>query len=42
VRNLTAAEIVNQFFAAAAFACGRVVTNIVLMGTGEPLSNYAR
>jgi 23S rRNA (adenine2503-C2)-methyltransferase len=40
VRNLTSAEIVNQFFAAEAFARGQAVTNIVLMGTGEPLSNY--
>jgi 23S rRNA (adenine2503-C2)-methyltransferase len=35
VRNLTSAEIVNQVFAS-----GRAVTNIVLMGTGEPLNNY--
>ena len=35
VRNLTPAEIVNQVFAA-----GRSATNIVLMGTGEPLNNY--
>ena len=41
VRNLTPGEIVNQFFAAARFAGERPVTNIVLMGTGEPLSNYA-
>jgi len=40
VRNLTPGEIVNQFFAAARFAGERPVTNIVLMGTGEPLSNY--
>ena len=40
VRNLTPGEIVNQFFAAAHFAGERPVTNIVLMGTGEPLSNY--
>jgi 23S rRNA (adenine2503-C2)-methyltransferase len=40
VRNLTPGEIVNQFFAAATFAGKRPVTNIVLMGTGEPLSNY--
>jgi 23S rRNA (adenine2503-C2)-methyltransferase len=31
---------VNQFLAAARFASQRPVTNIVLMGTGEPLSNY--
>jgi 23S rRNA (adenine2503-C2)-methyltransferase len=40
VRDLSSAEIVNQFFAAQAFARGRPITNIVLMGTGEPLSNY--
>jgi len=40
VRNLTAAEIVNQIFAAEKTALGHPVTNIVLMGTGEPLSNY--
>jgi 23S rRNA (adenine2503-C2)-methyltransferase len=39
VRNLTAAEIVNQFFAVHKVAAGSI-TNIVLMGTGEPLSNY--
>jgi 23S rRNA (adenine2503-C2)-methyltransferase len=39
VRNLTPAEIVNQVFAAHAVAAGPI-TNIVLMGTGEPLSNY--
>ncbi len=39
VRNLTAAEIVNQVFAAGRNA-GSPVTNIVLMGTGEPLANY--
>jgi len=38
-RNLTAAEIVNQVFAAQKVA-GAPITNIVLMGTGEPLSNY--
>jgi 23S rRNA (adenine2503-C2)-methyltransferase len=41
VRNLTVAEIVNQVFAARKIAGGRVISNIVLMGTGEPLSNYA-
>lgn len=40
VRNLMPGEIVNQFFAAARFAGERPVTNIVLMGTGEPLGNY--
>jgi len=39
VRNLTGAEIVNQVFAARKIA-GAAITNIVLMGTGEPLSNY--
>jgi 23S rRNA (adenine2503-C2)-methyltransferase len=39
VRNLAPAEIVNQVFAAQAVAAGPI-TNIVLMGTGEPLSNY--
>lgn len=38
-RNLTAAEIVNQVFAAQKIATARI-TNVVLMGTGEPLSNY--
>ena len=39
-RNLTTAEIVNQVFAARKIAGERVISNIVLMGTGEPLSNY--
>ncbi len=39
VRNLTSAEIVNQVLAARKLA-GTTITNIVLMGTGEPLSNY--
>lgn len=39
VRNLTVSELVNQVFAAQKIA-GSPVTNIVLMGTGEPLSNY--
>ncbi|MGE5809183.1 MAG: 23S rRNA (adenine(2503)-C(2))-methyltransferase RlmN [Nitrospirota bacterium] len=39
VRNLSAAEIVNQVFAAGLAARGQI-TNIVLMGTGEPLNNY--
>ncbi len=38
-RSLAAAEIVNQVFAAQHIA-GRAFTNVVLMGTGEPLSNY--
>ena len=41
VRNLTTAEIVNQVFAARKIAGNREISNIVLMGTGEPLSNYA-
>jgi 23S rRNA (adenine2503-C2)-methyltransferase len=47
-RNLSAAEIVTQVFAGArAMARGRVpggpgrVSNIVFMGMGEPLANYA-
>ena len=40
VRNLTRAEIVNQVFAAQKKASAKPITNIVLMGTGEPLSNY--
>jgi 23S rRNA (adenine2503-C2)-methyltransferase len=40
VRNLTVAEIVNQVFAAWKIAGDREISNIVLMGTGEPLSNY--
>lgn len=40
VRNLTVSEIVNQVFAAHKIAASPL-TNVVLMGTGEPLSNYA-
>jgi 23S rRNA (adenine2503-C2)-methyltransferase len=40
VRNLTVAEIVNQVFAARHTAGTQPISNIVLMGTGEPLSNY--
>lgn len=40
VRNLTTEEIVNQVFAAWKLTKGRPISNIVLMGTGEPLSNY--
>ncbi len=40
LRNLTAAEIVNQVFAAEDHTEGRPLTNLVLMGTGEPLGNY--
>jgi 23S rRNA (adenine2503-C2)-methyltransferase len=39
VRNLTPAEIVNQVFAAQKIVAAPI-TNLVLMGTGEPLSNY--
>ncbi len=39
VRNLNVAEIVNQVFAAQKIAASPI-TNIVLMGTGEPLDNY--
>lgn len=39
IRNLDAAEIVNQVFAAQKLSRTRI-TNLVLMGTGEPLSNY--
>lgn len=39
VRDLTTAELVNQVFAAGKHA-GKPITNLVLMGTGEPLSNY--
>ena len=40
IRNLTTAELVNQVFAAGKLSNGQPITNIVLMGTGEPLSNY--
>jgi len=40
VRNLTTAEIVNQVFAAQKISGDQAISNIVLMGTGEPLSNY--
>ena len=40
VRNLTPAELVNQVFAAGKLTNGQSINNIVLMGTGEPLSNY--
>jgi 23S rRNA (adenine2503-C2)-methyltransferase len=39
VRNLSPAELVNQVLAAQKIA-STPITNIVLMGTGEPLSNY--
>jgi 23S rRNA (adenine2503-C2)-methyltransferase len=40
VRNLTVSELANQVFAAGNIAGERTISNIVLMGTGEPLSNY--
>jgi 23S rRNA (adenine2503-C2)-methyltransferase len=40
VRNLAVPEIVNQVFAAQKHAGSRTISNIVLMGTGEPLANY--
>ncbi|MGD8378537.1 MAG: 23S rRNA (adenine(2503)-C(2))-methyltransferase RlmN [Gammaproteobacteria bacterium] len=44
-RNLTTAEILGQVWLAnrelaAEFGAGRAVSNIVLMGMGEPLANY--
>jgi 23S rRNA (adenine2503-C2)-methyltransferase len=38
-RNLTPAELVNQVFAAQQVSAA-AITNLVLMGTGEPLGNY--
>ena len=40
VRNLAVSEIVNQVFAARKVIGEKTISNIVLMGTGEPLSNY--
>src|SRR5258706_70860 len=40
VRNLSPSEIVGQVRAAATLAAPEPVTNIVLMGMGEPLANY--
>lgn len=41
VRNLSAGEILSQVLAINAdLGEGRSITNIVLMGTGEPLANY--
>lgn len=40
VRNLTVSEIVNQVFSAGHMLDKKTISNIVLMGTGEPLSNY--
>ncbi len=43
VRNLTAGEIVEQvvFFARGVKARGEKIDNVVIMGMGEPLANYA-
>ncbi len=41
VRNLRPAEIVGQVRAGLALAAPRPLTNLVLMGMGEPLANYA-
>jgi 23S rRNA (adenine2503-C2)-methyltransferase len=40
VRNLTVSELVNQVFTARNIVGDGSISNIVLMGTGEPLSNY--
>jgi len=40
VRNLSPAEIVGQVAAGEALAAPRPLTNVVLMGMGEPLANY--
>jgi 23S rRNA (adenine2503-C2)-methyltransferase len=40
VRNLTVSELVNQVFAAGNIVSEKTISNIVLMGTGEPLGNY--
>lgn len=40
VRNLGVSEIVNQVFAAGKITSEQTFSNIVLMGTGEPLGNY--
>lgn len=40
VRNLTTAEMVNQVLAGQKTAGDRRITNLVLMGMGEPLLNY--
>ena len=39
VRNLTAAEMLEQIYASMR-AMGKRVSNVVVMGTGEPLDNY--
>jgi 23S rRNA (adenine2503-C2)-methyltransferase len=40
VRNLRPAEIVGQVYAGGVLAAPKPITNIVLMGMGEPLANY--
>ncbi len=40
LRNLTAGEILNQYFTAQAFS-EKTITNIVFMGMGEPMLNYS-
>ena len=40
IRNLRPGEIVGQVCSGAAVARPRVLTNVVLMGMGEPLANY--
>ncbi|MBM2802607.1 MAG: Dual-specificity methyltransferase RlmN [Deltaproteobacteria bacterium] len=41
-RNLTSSEIIDQIIEASReLAAGQRITNIVLMGMGEPLANYA-
>jgi 23S rRNA (adenine2503-C2)-methyltransferase len=41
VRNLTTSEIINQVMAIEAdLGAGKSVTNVVLMGMGEPFANY--
>ena len=39
-RNLSAAEIINQYLAIADRLAPRAITNIVFMGIGEPLDNF--
>jgi 23S rRNA (adenine2503-C2)-methyltransferase len=39
VRNLSAAEMLDEIYRMSA-VCGERVSNVVVMGTGEPLDNY--
>ncbi|MBM3261974.1 MAG: 23S rRNA (adenine(2503)-C(2))-methyltransferase RlmN [candidate division Zixibacteria bacterium] len=39
-RNMTAAEIVDQVIQVRRLAPNRAITNVVIMGMGEPLANY--